>query len=33
MCRSSYCGNCRRRIHGVITHHFRGENSCPQHAR
>lgn len=33
MCRSSYCGNCRRRIQGVITHHFRGENSCPQHAR
>ena len=33
MCRSSYCGNCRRRIQGVITHHFRGENACPQHAR
>ena len=31
MCRSSYCGHCRRRIQGVIAHHFRGEQSCPQH--
>ncbi|CAE8616720.1 unnamed protein product [Polarella glacialis] len=32
-CRSSYCANCRRRIQGVITDHFRGHCSCPQHER
>eukprot|EP00913_Durusdinium_trenchii_P028803 g27009.t2 len=33
MCRGSYCGHCRRRIQGVITQHFRGEQACPQHMR
>ncbi|CAE7213064.1 Rnf14 [Symbiodinium sp. CCMP2592] len=33
MCRNSFCGHCRRRIQGVISHHYRGENACPQHFR
>lgn len=30
-CRTSYCHHCRRPIIGVVTRHYRGEGSCPQH--
>mmetsp|Transcript_80244 Transcript_80244/g.227229 ORF Transcript_80244/g.227229 Transcript_80244/m.227229 type:complete len:680 (-) Transcript_80244:79-2118(-) len=32
-CRTSYCHCCKKRIHGVVSQHFRGEGACPQHHR